>query len=423
MATQTLASADAILKDLYVGPIIKQLNYKTYMLDQVKRDSNSLDHTGRRAIWPLQRNRNRGRGSRGDAGILPVAGIEEDVDAIIPIRYHYWAIEVSDAAIEASRSNEGAFVRILERETKAVPQNAKKDLNHQLFGVGGGVRAMVSAAEAIGQTVLSVDSIQYLYIGDTVDVRKVSDGTLAGTGVITTRDPTPGAQTITLSAALTAAADNTYGVYLSGSRNNEIDTMRALSATTGNTFHGINRASAGNAIFDPKVIPLATAPATALAVEDNFERLADAVGSTGQGEVETFVTSRGIRRRLANQYQSQKRFNDARAVQVHGGYTAIMVNEIPVVFDDDCPKGFVFAFDRDAYRWFEQSSPKWLEQDGQVLHLKDASTAGAGTVTGEKQAVWQGWFKWYSNFACIAPNRTGALTQCQDDAPGSLGEV
>lgn len=417
MATQTLATADAILKDYYVGPIIKQLNYKTYMLDQVKRDSQSLDHTGRRAVWPLQRNRNRGRGSRGDAGTLPVAGYEEDVDAIIPIRYHYWAIEVSDAAIEASRNNEGAFVRILERETKAVPQNAKKDMNHQLFGVGAGVKAMISASEAIGQTILSVDSIQYLSVGDTVDVRKVSDGTLAGTGIITARDPTGGAQTITITPALTAAADTTYGVYLAGSRTNEIESLRALSGTTGNTFHSINRASAGNAVFDPKVIALATAPATALAAEDHFERLADAIGSTGQGELETFVTTRGVRRRLANQYQSQKRFNDARAVNVHGGYTAIMVNEIPVVFDDDCPKGWAFGFDRDAYRWFEQAAPKWLEQDGQVLHLKDSTTPG------QKDAVWQGWFKWYSNFACIAPNRTGALTQCQDDAPGSLGEI
>jgi hypothetical protein len=417
VATQTLASADAILKDLYVGPIIKNLNYKTYLLDQVKRDSDSLDHTGRRAIWPLQRNRNRGRGSRGDAGVLPVAGREEDVDAIIPIRYHYWAIEVSDAAIEASRNNEGAFVKILERETKAVPQNAKKDLQHQLWSPGGGVKAMVTGAEAIGQTVISVDSIQYLNIGDPVDILKVSDGTVGVVGAtITNRDATPGAQTITIAPAMTGAGDATFGVYLAGSRNMEIDTIRALSATTGNVFHGINRASAGNAIFDPKVIPLATAPATALATEDPFERLMDSVGSTGQGEVEVIVTSRGIRRRLANTYQSAKRFNDARAVQVHGGYTAIMVNEIPVIFDDDATKGVAIAFDRDAYRWFEQAAPKWLEQDGQVLHLKDS------TAPGTKDAVWQGWFKWYSNFACIAPNRTGALTQCQDDAPGAAGE-
>src|SRR3954469_8131050 len=101
MATQNLTNADAILKDLYVGPIVEQLNYKTYMLDQIERDSDHIDHTGRRAIIPLHVGRNRGRGSRADAGTLPVAGTQTWADAVVPIKYHYTGIEVSDGAIEA----------------------------------------------------------------------------------------------------------------------------------------------------------------------------------------------------------------------------------------------------------------------------------------------------------------------------------
>src|SRR5262245_60110863 len=118
MATQTLSAADAILKDYYVGPVIEQLNYKTYLLDQIERDTDHIDHTGRRAIVPVHTGRNRGRGSRGDAGTLPTAGVQAWADAIIPIRYHYTGIEVSDGAIEASTSNEGAFLNVLDAETK-----------------------------------------------------------------------------------------------------------------------------------------------------------------------------------------------------------------------------------------------------------------------------------------------------------------
>src|SRR6266511_708912 len=89
MATQTLSAADAILKDLYVGPVVEQLNYKTYMLEQLERDSDHIDHTGRRAIVPVHTGRNRGRGSRADAGTLPTAGTQTWADAIVPIRYHY----------------------------------------------------------------------------------------------------------------------------------------------------------------------------------------------------------------------------------------------------------------------------------------------------------------------------------------------
>src|SRR3954468_623196 len=106
MATQNLTNADAILKDLYVGPIVEQLNQKTYMLDQIQRDSDHIDHTGRRAVIPVHSGRNRGRSSIVDGGTLPVAGRQVWQDAIVPIRYHSYGIELTDASIEATKSNE-----------------------------------------------------------------------------------------------------------------------------------------------------------------------------------------------------------------------------------------------------------------------------------------------------------------------------
>src|SRR5256884_454086 len=110
MATQTLAAADAILKDLYVGPIVEQLNQKTYLLDQIERDADHIDHTGRRAVVPVHKNRNRGRKSIADGGTLPTAGAQQWLDAIIPLRYHFSGIELTEQAIQASKSNEGAFI-------------------------------------------------------------------------------------------------------------------------------------------------------------------------------------------------------------------------------------------------------------------------------------------------------------------------
>jgi hypothetical protein len=103
--------------------------------------------------------------------------------------------------------------------------------------------------------------------------------------------------------------------------------------------------------------------------------------------VEVFLTTRGIRRRLADTYQSTKRFNDAKAVEIHGGYTAIFVNEIPVVIDDDIPKGWAFALRDDAFRWGEIAPPGWLRtrapgrvaaRDG--LHARPAPRRLAGVV-------------------------------------------
>lgn len=411
MATQTLATADAILKDYYVGPVVEQLNYKTYLLDQVERDSDHIDHTGRRAIIPVHTGRNRGRGSRADAGTLPVAGSQNWADAIVPIRYHYAAIEVSDGAIEASTSNEGAFINVLDAETKGAARDLRKDLNRQVFGTGDGVLASIAATATTQQTI-TLDSVQYIAVGDPVDVLVRSTGAVGAGGQSLTVTARAGGTTKTITLSSSVTVDLTYGVYVAGSRANEMDGLRNI-AGTGRTLHGINSATAGNEYWNGVVRNVgASAAAPAVAGETVFEQLADDIGLTGQGDVEVFLTSRGVRRGLADTYQSQKRYTNAEAVNVHGGYTAIMVNEIPVIADDDAPRGWAFGFDKDAFRWFQQGSPGWMEKGGGgIFHLKDGSTAGT------KQAVWQAWFKWYAAFGSVAPNRVGALKFITDDDP------
>lgn len=410
MATQTLAAADAILKDLYVGPIVEQLNYKTYLLDQIERDSDHIDHTGRRAVIPVHTGRNRGRGSRGDDASLPVAGRQTWQDAIVNIRYHYYGIELTDPSIEASRSNEGAFISLLQAETQAVARDMKKDIQRQVFGTGDGVLANVRASSVAAgpPQPVNVDDVQFIKVGDFVDVLVNATGATTNGVVsaeVTATDNTAGSETITLDTILAGTVDTTYSVYVTGSYANEMDGLRNIIDTS-RTLHSID--SSSNSFWDAKTRDAGGA----VAGESLFEQIADDVGEGGNGEIEVFLTSRGIKRRLADTYQSQKRFNDARAVDIHGGYTAIMVNELPVVADDDCPKGNVFGINKGSFKWFEQTKPGWLEQnDASVFHLKDDSTAG------QKKNAWQAWFRWYAALGNCAPNRNGRITDCEDDVP------
>ena len=145
MATQTLSAADAALQEDYQGAIIETLNDKTYMLDRVQRDSDSIvGPQGRRAIYAVRANRNRGRGSRGDGGTLPVAGVQSYADAIISIKYHYQGMEITDGTIQATKSG-GAFVNILNDETKRLAVDMKKDMNRQVFGDGTGLLATLAS--------------------------------------------------------------------------------------------------------------------------------------------------------------------------------------------------------------------------------------------------------------------------------------
>lgn len=416
MATQSLALADAILKDLYVGPIVEQLNQKTYLLDQLQRDADHVDHTGRRAVVPVHKNRNYGQFSGGDAATLVNAGRQDWADAIIPLRYHYAGIELTDVAIEATKANEGAFVSVMEAESKGVAQDMKKQINRQAFGTGDGVLGTFASGSGTSLVLNSAADVQYLKVGMTIDiVIKTTGAVTNGVLATTITNVVPSTKTITVSSGSAGAVGTTYGAYLSNgvapasggsSRNNEMDGLRNITATS-RTLHSIDSSATGNGYWDGSFSLDASA---GIVGEGTYEQLMDFVGGVGQGEVEVFLTSRGMKRRLADTYQSQKRFTDAQAVNVHGGYTAIMVNEVPVISDDDCPKGWAFGLNKSSLKWFEQVGPGWLDvYNGSIFQLKTGASAG------QRQAVWQAWFKWYVALGCVAPNRTGRVSNGADD--------
>jgi hypothetical protein len=398
------------------------MNQKSYALDQFERDSDHIEHTGRRAIIPLHKNRNRGRKSTADGATLPTAGAQVYLDAIIPIRYHYAGIELTDAVIEASAKNEGAFISALDTETKGVATDMRKDINRQVFGLGNGAltppKAVKKESKEFKLEFTKESDVQYIQIGDVIDVLVESTGATTNgvVGAEVTAKKVAATTEVTLGTTLSAElAAETYQVYISGNRNNEMDGLRNITENE-RTLHSVNSATAGNAFWKGNTLKAGTSlTATAVAGESLFEQLADNVGAMGNGDVEVFLTSRGIRRRLADSYQSQKRFNDAKAVDVHGGYSAIMVNEIPVVADDDAPKGFAFAINKSALKWVEQTKPGWLEPPGSSTMFQ-MKTAGTGTYA----AIYQGWWKWYSALACVAPNRTGRIEFASDDAPVAI---
>jgi hypothetical protein len=403
----TLGTADAILKDVYRGPVIDQLNYKTYMLDMIERDSDSVDFTGRRAIVPVEATGNESPTSTVDGGTLADPQIDTEQDAILLIRYHDGGLELSDALIkQASGNNAGAFVNKLDRSTKKLASSMRKNLNRQAFGDGTGLLATLASSPA-GVATATMDSTQYLRVNMVVDMLNKTTGATTGGLNLTIIAINRSTKVVTFSANVTATTV-TDGIYKQGARNNESDGLRNITAKN-RTLHNINSATAGNEFWNGSERDAATA----IAGETLFEQLADDIGANGEGEVEVFLTSRGIRRRLADTYQSTKRFNDARAVEIHGGYTAIFVNEIPVIIDDDMPKGWVFALRKDAFLWVELQDPDWLtdpRNGGSVWHL------AMGSTLGKRRLAWQAWMTWYAALACVAPNRTGRIINAQDDS-------
>jgi hypothetical protein len=285
-------------------------------------------------------------------------------------------------------------------------------LQRQAFGEGTGVLGACGTTTASKTVVMGTPfDVQYIEIGMLVDIIKKSNGETS-TGAVATKVTGRNVASGTITVEATVTTDNTFGVYVSGDRSNESDGLRNISAKE-RTLHSIDSTASGNSFWDGNTLEAGTSlTKLSVAGEDLFIQLGDKIGEIGQGDIDTYLTTRGIRRRLANQYTSQKRMNDAKAVEIHGGYTAIMVDEVPVVKDDDCPKTFVFAFRKAALKWYQLSQPGFLrdEDNGSMFQLKNAGT-------GRSSAVWQAWYEWYATLGTSAANQTGRLEYCTDDNP------
>lgn len=419
MATQTLANYDAVLKDVYRGPIVDQLNQETWLIDQIERENaNDMGQfNGRRLIFPVHSGRNRGRGAGTDGGTLPTAGRQAYQDGIVTIKSMFQAIEVTDQLIKQASSNEAAFIKAVTSEIEGATTDLRKDISRQCYGTGDGLLASCTATQ--NATTISVDSGQFIAVGDTVDVLTRSNGTVKGAALTVTAVAYTGAADgatqanadITLSGSVSVT--NADGVFIAGDRNNETDGLRNITAAS-RTLHAINSATAGNQFWDGNVKQAAWGSIS----EDLLMQLAQVARQRATKGIDVFLGTLGIQRRLANTYQSQKRWNDANAVKTTGGYSAIMVaagnSPVPFVADVDAPVGWTFALRKDTFCWSEIEKPNWLtppDGDAGMFHLKDGSSAGT------KQAIWQAWLGWYATLVNVRPQANGQISQLKDDIP------
>jgi hypothetical protein len=403
MATETLATVDPIMKDVYRGPVRELVNYKTYMLDMIDRDSDHIDFTGRRAVFPLHMAMNQSYTNIAEGGTLPSPGNEVEADAIVVVRDHAEALELTDKVIKVAKKDEGAFINVLDDRTQRLGKAMRKKMNVQVYGDGTGVLATLTSSPS-SATTFTVDTTQYLSVGQVIDVLTKSNGAGTAIGVRITAI-NKSTKTITVSAAISATT-TTDGVYLTGSRGIVSDGLRNITAQS-RTLHSLDSSVAGNEAWNGQQKDAQSQ----IAGEGLFEQLADDAGATGEGEIDLFLTTRGIRRRLADTFQSTKRFTNADAVEIHGGYKAIMVNEIPVVADDDAPKGFAFGLRRNVFTWAQVDDPDWLQkEDGSIWQLVPGATAGT------HKAAWRAYFIWYAALACLMPGQTGRIINAADDS-------
>jgi hypothetical protein len=414
--TSNTTTYAADLKELYTLPPVRVLNDKSWIHNNIAKEIAKMDFSGRYIRFAVQVARELGRGSRADGGVLPVSIAPVDQEARALMQQHYYALEWTEVLEEVSKNDEGAFESAVSRKMKNVAQDMAKELNRQWYNpLIGALEQNLATTTATTLTTSTAKFPQYVRVGDQIDVVVLATGTPVANGSNITVTAISAAGVISTSAGGNLAVTaGTHGIVVTGNYGNEVVGLRGFGET-GRTLHNINSSTYSQ--WDGNKFNVNGA----VAGESAFEQLYDRVGERGRGDVDTFIFTRGGRRRLADEFASMRRYLNEMATDIKAGYKRVQIDvggaSAEGVVDDDCPKGFTFAFKRDVLKLMQLTSPGFLPDpsgNGARIELKDH------TVAGQKVAAYQAWYRYHVSMVCTDPGLVGMIPDAEDDTPTTV---
>lgn len=426
LALANLSTFSNAMKTTFIGPIRDNMSSNKVLLygqrtrdeDKKQKDpvgvrewrgiqalADGIDFVGNDFRIPLRSSRNQGTGFRGESVPLPAAGNQGYQYITDPLSYAYGTFNITGQLIKASEKQEGAFRQAVTAEMRGLVDDLKRHTNIAGYGDGTGVVATITTgATSVTQ---AIDTTIYLQGGEFVDIYDSTLVTYRGTAASEVLSLNRSGLTVTFVASIAtttndvlirASASSTSAVP-NNDKNTVINGLEKIVDSTG-ALHGLNPATAGQSFWASTEL----AAANAVVGDTKLRELCDGIGfESGSDDEIVLITTRGIRNRYAQTLTPLKRFNDADSTTLRGGFKALMFDDKPMVIDDHCRIGRIYALNTDAMFWSQMSDWEWLEEDGSVLKHVSGYDKYEGHL-----------FK-YFNLGTYARNRHGKITGAADD--------
>ena len=346
----TTQTADNVLKSYYLSAVTDQLNTSVNpFLAQIKKTTS--DVWGRDVRKAVRIGINGGIGAGTETGDLPTAQGNKYAQFVTTLKNLYGTIEISDKAIRASASNEGAFVDLLNDEMHSLVESASCNFGRMLFGDGTGLLAI---SKSCSGNVYTCDSVANFSEGMIIDLYMGGNKYVPNKRVLAIdRDK----NTVTIEGASLVVSESGPGkFYVRDSKDLEITGLKAIFES--DSLYGIDRST--NHWMDPY-----KEDDVGDITERILQKAIDTVEERTGSKINFIVTTPGVRRALFNEL-SQYRHIDT--VEMEGGFKAISFNGIPIVTDRFCQKGTMYLLNTEDFGLHQLCDWQWLEgEDGKVL--------------------------------------------------------
>lgn len=365
MAGAMISTLSAILKEMYLPPVVEQLNNEVLLLQRLEARDQEI--VGSAAFVPVHTGRSGGIGARGEYVQLPEPGAQSYARAQFDLKYLYGVVRVSGPSMAKTASEAGAFLRALQSELDGIRNDLKKDVARQVYANGDGAIGLFAVNTAVntlvGHTGGSLrEAIEkgQLYVGMVVDIGPAATPTSGASNrnITAVSSATNGSITVDGAAVTTANGD---AVGRQGARTAsatyEITGLQQLVSTAANTVGGINAAT--SAYWDN----IRDTAGTAVS-HDRLMQMFNRVRIAG-GEVSAIYSSFGVQRDFYNTFQTNIRYTEP--LKLQGGFQTLEFMGKPIIADVDAPYNKVFLLDERFIKVFSNRDWHFLDEDNSVL--------------------------------------------------------
>lgn len=401
MAGATKTTIENLLKDVYLPPVVEQLNNEVLLASRLRRVSDA-QMVGNKVVVPLHTTRSGAIGSRGELEALPAAGNQGFERLEFTLTQHYGRFQVSGVSRALSKSNVGSFLEVLKLEIDGLRNDLKKDIARQVWGnsdgnAGGNGRIAQCGTTSASATVVLADDEPlrkgHIYVGMVVDIGTAADpdSLIDGETVTAVNISTP---SITVSTAITTSSSHFISRHDNAGK--ELESLQSMVSTSANTVGGINAST--DAFWDN----LRDNVAGAL-VQDDMQQMWNRIRVAG-GDVSLILTTFGLQRAYYNLLQDQVRYVEQ--MEFKSGYSALAFNNKPLVADVDARFGQIYFLDEKHFLYFDNEDWHFLDEDGDILKW----------VTGYD--AWEGALAAYFQLGINRRNVQGVMYGLTDDPQG-----
>jgi len=386
MAADNMAAIQEALKIYYLPVIQYQLPTAAPLLAEMEKTSK--DVVGSKIHMALKHGKHGGIGMIADDGDLPTPNARKRIQAKWDTQNIFLNIQVTDKAIEASKSNDGAFERILAADMEDGIDDMRDDLNRQLLGDGScqiSVIESASWASNVLTLVLTEDSwTDFWAEGIYVDIYDDSGSSLLTNGTnleVTVVDNASRTLKLACTTDISSDIEATKDWLLRHGNlsHGELTGLGAVAAQSG-TIYGLDRA-------DYPFLKMVDLDVSGEISENWIKKGEHLVRSRAGGKIDFYMAALGVERAFADYLLASRQLVNP-TLELKGGWEAVNYNNKPLVGEPYMKPGLLYGLQRELFKMYQMSEPNWMERDGNVLHRL------------ESKPVWQATARWYADMGC-----------------------